>query len=155
MLSLDLKSIHKRFLCLAYSTESLRHAFQIPRSTWTLLWCLLREMPILQASFAGCREIALHVIFTWGRPCSFCDHLKFAIISWEAVHPLRGNLQDSCWENLHPMFTAVPSWIVINEKRAGSKENKLRSKGLLLPLFQGKIDGYSGWVRLPLRGKRR
>ena len=49
---------------------SLWQAF--PRSTRTLLWRLLRQLPILQASFAGGRETVSTCNFK-GKPGSFCD----------------------------------------------------------------------------------
>lgn len=89
-----------------FHRRRLWHASQVSRSTRTLLWCLLRETPILQPSFGSCRETCPHLIATWGRLWSFCDHLEFALLAEKQCVPWGGGacLQGSCWGICTPSF---------------------------------------------------
>lgn len=122
---------------------SLWQAF--PRSMWTLLWRILRQLPILQASSAGGRETVSTCDFK-GKPGSFSDCEEFATsaekqgISWGAC------LQGSWWGIGTPCSLWFP-----NELRSMRKEHVPRKVATAegpLATFASRESGWGLWIGL-------
>lgn len=125
MLSLDLKSIHKSYVCIAHSTEGVFHMpfrslglhgfFSVVPSarTATSIDVLYR---LQKHSYTCDFNLEETQFLLW--PLSLLYELK-------AVHLLESMPSGQLLGDWHPMFPAVSSWNAINEEKACSKENGL------------------------------